>query len=97
MRITVRRPVSLLGPAFIAAIAYVDPGNVATNVTAGSQYGYLLVWVVGVANFMAGLVQYLSDKLGLETQASLSTQLGNSLGKRARASYWLQAESTAIR
>lgn len=96
MRITVRRPVSLLGPAFIAAIAYVDPGNVATNVTAGSQYGYLLVWVVVVANFMAVLVQYLSAKLGLVTQASLSTQLGNRLGKSARVSYWLQAEITAI-
>jgi len=96
MRITVRRSVSLLGPAFIAAIAYVDPGNVATNVTAGSQYGYLLVWVVVVANFMAVLVQYLSAKLGLVTQASLSTQLGNRLGKSARVSYWLQAELIAI-
>src|SRR5699024_8905447 len=96
MRITVRGPVSLLGPAFIAAIAYVDPGNVATNVTAGSQYGYLLVWVVVVANFMAVLVQYLSAKLGLVTQASLSTQLGNRLGKSARVSYWLQAELIAI-
>src|SRR5690625_7774271 len=95
MRITVRRSVSLLGPAFIAAIAYVDPGNVATNVTAGSLYGYLLVWVVVVANFMAVLVQYLSAKLGLVTQASLSTQLGNRLGKSARGSYWLQVEITA--
>lgn len=96
MRITVTRPVWILGPAFIAAIAYVDPGNVATNVTAGSQYGYLLVWVVIVANFMAVLVQYLSAKLGLVSQRSLSTQLGNRLGKSARIGYWLQAELIAI-
>jgi manganese transport protein len=52
-------PWLLLGPAFVAAIAYVDPGNVAANVSAGAQYGFLLVWVILVANVMAGLVQYL--------------------------------------
>lgn len=58
---------ALLGPAFVAAIAYVDPGNVATDTQAGAKYGYLLVWVVVAANAMAGLVQYLSAKLGLVT------------------------------
>ncbi len=48
----------LLGPAFVAAIAYVDPGNVAANLTGGARYGYLLVWVLVVANFIAALVQY---------------------------------------
>jgi len=55
----------LLGPAFVAAIAYVDPGNVAANVSAGAQFGYLLLWVIVVANVLAGLMQYLSAKLGL--------------------------------
>lgn len=61
------RGLSLLGPAFVAAIAYVDPGNVASNVSAGAKYGFLLVWVIVTANVMAGLVQYLSAKLGLVT------------------------------
>ena len=60
----------LLGPAFVAAIAYVDPGNVAANVSAGAQYGFLLVWVIVVANAMACLVQYLSAKLGLVPSSS---------------------------
>jgi manganese transport protein len=56
-----RHPVlALLGPAFVAAVAYVDPGNFATNITAGAQYGYLLCWVVLAANLAAMLVQYLS-------------------------------------
>ena len=61
----------LLGPAFVAAIAYVDPGNVAANLTGGARYGYLLVWVVVLANAMAWLIQYLSAKLGVTTGESL--------------------------
>ena len=53
---------ALLGPAFVASIAYVDPGNVASNISAGARYGYLLVWVIVAANLMAVLVQYLSAK-----------------------------------
>ncbi|WP_029434097.1 Nramp family divalent metal transporter [Blastococcus sp. URHD0036] len=90
------RRLSLLGPAFIAAVAYVDPGNVATNVTAGARYGYTLVWVVVLANVMAVLVQYLSAKLGLVTGKSLPTQLGDRLPRSARLAYWLQAEAVAI-
>ncbi len=86
----------LLGPAFIAAVAYVDPGNVATNVTAGSQFGYTLVWVVVLANVMAVLVQYLSAKLGMVTGQSLSSHLGARLPRRARLAYWAQAEAIAI-
>ena len=87
---------ALLGPAFIAAVAYVDPGNVATNVTAGAQFGYTLVWVVVLANVMAVLVQYLSAKLGMITGRSLAQQLGERLPRRARIAYWLQAEAIAI-
>ena len=62
-----RALLGLLGPAFVASIAYVDPGNVAANLTAGAQYGYLLVWVLVAANVMAVLVQYQSAKLGIVT------------------------------
>lgn len=95
-RIPVTKRIGLLGPAFIAAVAYVDPGNVATNVTAGSQFGYTLVWVVVMANVMAVLVQYLSAKLGMVTQKSLSTHMGERLSNGPRIAYWLQAEAIAI-
>jgi manganese transport protein len=88
--------VSLLGPAFIAAVAYVDPGNVATNVTAGSRFGYTLVWVVLMANAMAVLVQYLSAKLGMVTGLSLAGHMGERLPTAWRIAYWLQAEAIAI-
>jgi manganese transport protein len=85
----------LLGPAFVAAIAYVDPGNVAANLTAGANYGYLLVWVLVAANAMAVLVQYQSAKLGLATGMSLPEILGKRLGTRRRRAYWAQAEIVA--
>lgn len=86
----------LLGPAFVAAIAYVDPGNVAANVGAGAQYGYLLVWVVVLANVMAALVQYLSAKLGLVTGRSLPELVRDAAGSRTRLGYWAQAELVAM-
>ena len=86
----------LLGPAFVAAIAYVDPGNVAANVSAGAQYGFLLVWVIIVANAMAGLVQYLSAKLGLVTGRSLPEAVADHTRSRTRIAYWLQAELVAM-
>lgn len=86
----------LLGPAFVAAIAYVDPGNVAANVSAGAQFGYLLLWVVITANAMAGLVQYLSAKLGLVSGHSLPEAVGSRLGRPARLAYWAQAELVAM-
>jgi manganese transport protein len=85
----------LLGPAFVAAVAYVDPGNVAANLTAGSKYGYLLVWVLVASNAMAVLIQYLSAKLGLVTGRSLPELLGVRLRKGSRRAYWLQAEIIA--
>ncbi len=87
---------SLLGPAFVAAVAYVDPGNVATNVTAGARFGYTLVWVVVLANAMAVLVQYLSAKLGMVTGGSLATHVGRRLRRGPRLAYWLQAEAVAV-
>src|SRR6476661_3710426 len=88
--------VGLLGPAFVAAVAYVDPGNVAANLQAGSRYGYLLVWVLVIATASAGVVQYLSAKLGLATGASLPQLMGQRLGRATRLSYWLQAEAVAM-
>jgi manganese transport protein len=86
----------LLGPAFVAAIAYVDPGNVAANVSAGTQLGYLLLWVIVVANVAAGLVQYLSAKLGLVTGRSLPAAIGNRMGRPLRLTFWAQAEIVAM-
>jgi manganese transport protein len=78
----VRGPLPLLGPAFVAAVAYVDPGNFATNITAGSSFGYLLVWVVLAGNLMAMLIQYLSAKLGVVTGRSLSQTLGERIRRQ---------------
>ncbi|MFK0403164.1 Nramp family divalent metal transporter [Microbacterium sp. NPDC090225] len=91
------RSLWLLGPALVAGVAYLDPGNVASNMTAGAQYGYLLVWVVVAGNVMAWLIQYLSAKLGVVTGQSLPEVLGSRLRNRwARRSYWLQAELVAM-
>ena len=87
---------ALLGPAFVAAIAYVDPGNVASNISAGARYGYLLVWVIVAANLMAVLVQYLSAKLGLVSGMSLPEALRARLSRPARLAYWAQAEIVAV-
>ncbi len=89
------RAVLLLGPAFVAAIAYVDPGNVAANLTGGSRYGYLLVWVIVLANLMAALVQYQSAKLGIVTGRSLPELLGERMRRPARLAFWGQAELVA--
>lgn len=91
-----RRLVWLLGPAFVAAIAYVDPGNVAANLTAGAQHGYLLVWVLVAANVMAVMIQYLSAKLGLVTGRSLPEILGSRLSRGGRLAFWGQAELIAM-
>jgi len=86
----------LLGPAFVAAIAYVDPGNVAANVSSGAKYGYLLLWVIVVANVLAGLVQYLSAKLGLVTGRSLPEAIGKQMSRPLRLAFWVQAELVAM-
>ncbi|MBC7403011.1 MAG: Nramp family divalent metal transporter [Microbacteriaceae bacterium] len=89
------RGLFLLGPAFVAAIAYVDPGNVAANLTGGARYGYLLVWVLVAANLIAGLVQYQSAKLGLVTGRTLPELLGDRLKPVSRRLFWVQAELVA--
>jgi manganese transport protein len=87
----------LLGPALVAGVAYLDPGNVASNMTAGARYGYLLVWVVVAGNLMAWLIQYLSAKLGIVTGTSLPEVLGVRLRRPvARRLYWVQAELVAM-
>ncbi|WP_175525200.1 Nramp family divalent metal transporter [Microbacterium sp. cf046] len=87
----------LIGPALVAGVAYLDPGNVASNMTAGAKYGYLLVWVVVLGNVMAWLIQYLSAKLGIVTGKSLPETLGERIGNRwARRAYWVQAELVAM-
>ncbi|WP_405795726.1 Nramp family divalent metal transporter [Streptomyces sp. NBC_01506] len=87
---------ALLGPAFVVAVAYVDPGNVATNVEAGARTGYLLVWVVVLANFMAMLVQYLSAKLGLATGKNLAEQCRELAPRWLSRLLWTQAELVAM-
>ncbi len=86
----------LLGPAFVAAIAYVDPGNFATNIAGGAKYGYLLLWVVLVANLMAMMIQTLSAKLGLATGSNLPELCRERLGARASVGLWIQAELIAM-
>lgn len=88
----------LIGPAFVAAIAYVDPGNVATNFSAGTRFGYLLIWVLVAANIAAGVLQYLSAKLGIVTGQSLPEVIGTRMAarRRTRLLYWAQAEIAAM-
>jgi manganese transport protein len=91
-----RRRLALFGPAFVAAIAYVDPGNVATNVAAGAHYGYLLLWVIVSANVMAMFVQSLSAKLGLATGASLPENCRKHYRRPVVLGLWVQAELVAM-
>src|ERR1700735_274520 len=92
----VRATLSMLGPAFVAAVAYVDPGNFATNIQGGAQFGYLLLWVVLAANLMAMLVQYLSAKLGIVTGQSLPKQVRERFPRPVSWGMWLQAEAMAM-
>lgn len=94
---TAARVVPLLGPALVAGVAYLDPGNVAANITAGARFGYLLLWVVILGNLVAWLVQYLSAKLGLATGKSLTQILGERFRSPwSRRLFWLQAEIVAM-
>ena len=86
----------LLGPAFVAAIAYVDPGNFATNFAAGSGFGYLLLWVIVTANLIAMLIQSLSAKLGLATGRNLPEACRDTFPRPVSIALWAQAEIVAI-
>jgi manganese transport protein len=85
-----------LGPAFIASVAYVDPGNFATDVAGGAKFGYLLLWAVLAANLMAMLVQTLSAKLGIATGRNLAEVCRDNLPRRVSFGLWLQAEVIAM-
>jgi manganese transport protein len=91
-----RALVPFLGPAFVAAVAYVDPGNFATNMAGGAQYGYMLLWVVLVANLMAMLVQSMSAKLGIATGYNLAEVCRQRFPRRAVFGLWIQAEVIAM-
>ena len=90
------RIMPFLGPAFIAAIAYIDPGNFATNIAGGSRYGYTLLWVIVASNLMAMLIQTLSAKLGVATGRNLAEVCRDELSHRLVIFLWLQAEAIAI-
>jgi manganese transport protein len=87
-----RATLMMLGPAFVAAIAYVDPGNFATNIQGGARYGYLLLWVVLAANLMAMLIQYLSAKLGIVTDRNLPESFRDHYPRWVSRGMWVQAE-----
>jgi manganese transport protein len=91
-----RATLAMLGPAFVAAIAYVDPGNFATNLQAGSRYGYLLLWVVLLANLVAMLIQYLSAKLGIVTDRNLPELARERFPRPVVWGMWVQAEVMAM-
>jgi manganese transport protein len=92
-----RSPIAtLVGPAFVAAVAYIDPGNFATNITAGAKFGYTLVWVIVVANVMAMLVQYLSAKLGVATGRDLPELCRDHFPAPVSRGLWVQAELVAM-
>jgi len=88
----VRATLAMLGPAFVAAIAYVDPGNFATNVSGGAKFGFLLLWVVLAANLMAMLIQYLSAKLGIVTDQDLPESFREHYPRWMSWGMWVQAE-----
>jgi manganese transport protein len=90
------RLLPFLGPAFIAAVAYVDPGNFATNIAGGSRYGYTLVWVIVASNLMAMLIQTLSAKLGIATGRNLAEVCRDEFSRRITIGLWIQAEAIAI-
>lgn len=91
-----RSTVAILGPAFVASVAYVDPGNFATNFAAGAQFGYQLVWVIVMANLMAILVQYQTSKAAISTGKSLPELCRDAFPKGANVILWIQAEVVAI-
>jgi manganese transport protein len=92
----VRSSIALLGPAFVAAVAYVDPGNFATNIAGGAKYGYLLLWVILAANLMAMLIQYLSAKVGIVTGQNLPELCREHFPRTVSVGLWIQAELIAM-
>ena len=85
-----------LGPAFIASIAYIDPGNFATNIASGAQFGYLLLWVVLAANLIGMVVQTQSAKLGIATGKNLPELCRQEFPRKTSIGLWIQAELVAM-
>src|SRR6266436_3174571 len=96
LRNTRFRILPFLGPAFVACIAYIDPGNFATNIAGGSKFGYTLVWVIVASNLMAMLIQTLSAKLGIATGKNLPEVCRETFSRRTSILLWLQAEAIAM-
>src|SRR5215208_2195972 len=92
----IRKLLPFLGPAFIAAVAYVDPGNFATNFAGGARYGYLLLWVILASNLMAMLIQTLSAKLGIATGLNLAEACRERFPRFATILLWIHAEVIAM-
>src|SRR5438309_4372827 len=90
------RILPFLGPAFVACVAYIDPGNFATNIAGGSKFGYTLVWVIVASNLMAMLIQTLSAKLGIATGRNLPEVCRERFSPRVSIALWLQAEAIAM-
>jgi manganese transport protein len=90
------RILPFLGPAFVACVAYIDPGNFATNIAGGSKYGYTLLWVIVASNLMAMLIQTLSAKLGIATGRNLPEVCRERFSRRTSIALWLQAEVIAM-
>ena len=85
-----------LGPAFVAAVAYIDPGNYATNIQSGSEFGYKLLWVVVLANLMAMLIQNMSAKLGLATGKTLPELSRERFPRSVSVVLWIVSEIAAM-
>src|SRR5580692_12684292 len=85
-----------LGPAFVASVAYMDPGNFATNIEGGARFGYKLLWVLLWSNAMAILVQYLSAKLGIATGKTLPRNCREYFSRPVTIGLWLAAEVSAL-
>jgi manganese transport protein len=90
------RLLPFLGPAFIASIAYMDPGNFATNIQGGAQFGYLLIWVIVTSNLMAMLIQTLSAKLGIATGRNLPEMIRAQFPRPLVWALWVVAEVVAM-
>jgi manganese transport protein len=90
------RLLPFMGPAFIASVAYMDPGNFATNIQGGAQFGYRLLWVIVASNLMAMLIQTLSAKLGIATGQNLAEQCRNHFPRPVAISMWVLMELVAM-
>src|SRR6266516_5058602 len=90
------RILPFLGPAFVACVAYIEPGNFATNIAGGAKFGYTLAWVIVASNLMAMLIQMLSAKLGIATGRNLPEVCRENFSRRTSVGLWIQAELIAM-